>query len=398
MTVSSPITPARTRVSRGVKKQTRLCCKNEADIAEAIGLKLYATSRSSLRRNQLAAVKTLIEGAHHFPAKRPYGKRMLWDRSEIIKWASTNVIVSDNCRFIELFSEARTAGGAYQANGGSPVQPTEDERERILKSLPHDYATRLRALYEKWCNPNDKENKALTKSERDELLASGIVRELKPALNGLARSSPAPVDLPDYCSQSEFAKLMAELFNVFVSPQMVSVAINREGMPGKMTNGSVKVSMALKWWESNKVLKPSDIQGNLFQQAQAAEHQAKIDNGRRIRLELEELERSTSNKWIELSVLENFMEGRGLKDCDATDRLIEDKKGLRPIVLNAVKEWLAPVLATLNPQLSTLNYEILDARIAEEFRAANDDLKKQFLASLTELNQKTADAVENKKL
>lgn len=363
------------------QKSKRECCCNDADVAEAIGLKLYAKSRSDMRRNQLMTIKSLVT-VSEFPAKRKHGKRLLYHWDEVAAWAAQNLVLADNKRAFTF--NLATPPTAVQA-----LQPDESERERILARYPSDYRTRLTGLYDKWLKPNNKDNKSLTKSEKDELLATGLVREIK--LPALGVATAAPFEIPDYCSQSEFARLMSELYNAFVSPQMISVAISKEGMPGKMTNGSLKTSLAAPWWEENKVRKVADAQGNLFAKAQAADAERKIDEARRARLEANELERSTSNKWIELALVENFMEGRGLRDCDATDRLIEDKTGLRKTIMEQLAAWL-------NSKLKTHNLELpeFDAILAEEFRKANDALKKQFLANLTDLNQKITETSETK--
>ena len=83
-------------------------------------------------------------------------------------------------------------------------------------------------------------------------------------------------------------------------------------MPGRMSNQSIKTSLAVPWWEENKVRKSVDGQGNLFQQATAAELQKKIDDGRRAKMEADEMERLTSDKWLLATVHEQTLATAGL--------------------------------------------------------------------------------------
>jgi hypothetical protein len=66
-------------------------------------------------------------------------------------------------------------------------------------------------------------------------------------------------------------------------------------------NGSIKTSLAVPWWEENKVRKELQAQGNLFQQAQQADLQKKIDDARRARIEADTIEKANSNKYMATS-------------------------------------------------------------------------------------------------
>lgn len=230
-------------------------CKNESAVAKAFGMILY-DQRPKLHL-QLAAVReaTQLPG---FPRRI----KRLWPLDAVVHWGIANLKLDPKRRTFTVLDRKEAATG---------------------------YDRRLEGLYEKWLHP---EKFTLKESELKELVAAGKVK----GKNDGATAPPVPI--PDYCSQNEFAELVSRLYNVPVYPMRVSRAVNDEGMPGRMTNGSLKTSLALPWWEANIVSREMNGQGSLFHDAQKAKLQREIDEGARIKLELDEAERSLSDKWI----------------------------------------------------------------------------------------------------
>ncbi|MDE2019840.1 MAG: hypothetical protein KGJ13_05860 [Patescibacteria group bacterium] len=171
------------------------------------------------------------------------------------------------------------------------------EREAILSKFPDDYQSRYRGLYEKWKNPNSKDDKSLTARELQELMDIGLVKKIGATENANAPTARTPIgELPEYCGQADFARLMTELYGVAVYPMQVSRAINKEGMPGKMSNGSLRMALAHPWWEEHKV--KSGVEDSLTQKAYAAKMQRDIDLARQAKMEADEMEREMDARWI----------------------------------------------------------------------------------------------------
>jgi hypothetical protein len=256
------------------------------------------------------------------------------------------------------------------------------EREAILAKLPPAYQTRYRELLEMHDHPNPLAGgKSLTEKQHQELIGIGLVKRGAALLGPTVAAGigkPGPVELPEYCSQSEFARLMSELYNVPVYPMMVSNAINKEGMPGKMSNQSLKVSLAHPWWEEHKV--KQEQQGSLFQRATAADLEKKIHEERRARIEADEAERSASNRWMPTSLIENFIEGAWTWVGMKLDKLIEDKRGLRRLAAES-----GAALGLSPEQLAQL-----DARLAAALPAANDQFKNECAGHMDELVRQLA--------
>lgn len=322
-----------------------------------------------MRNRQLAPVKAALDRPD-FPRKTKNG----WPSQPVLDWAATHVLLSKDRRTITLVEIPNVNG---QEPSPSPAEQVSlAEREAILAKFPPDYQTRYRGLYEKWRNPNSQTDKALTGKEYDELIAVGLVKKYG-AIKGIGK--PAPVELPDYCSQAEFARLMSELYNVVVYPMMVSNAINKEGMPGRMANQSIKVSLAQPWWEEHKV--KNEQQGSLFQRATAADLEKKIDDARRAKIEADEAERAASNRWMQTALVESFIEGGWTWVGMKLDKFIEDKRGLRRLVAEA------GIAAGLLPE----QLAQLDARLAAALPAANDQFKSECAAHMDELIGQLAD-------
>ena len=316
------------------------------------------------------------------PRRAPNG----WPKEEVVTWGLSHMELNKDRRTLTLVKKVRSPESTVQSpNGGAGEPPAtsspEDqvtlaEREAILARFPADYQTRYRGLYEKWRNPNSQVDKALTGKEYEELIAVGLVKKFG-GVKGIGK--PGPVELPEYCSQSEFARLMSELYNVPVYPMMVSRAITEEGMLGKMSNQSLKMSLAHPWWEENKV--KQEQQGSLFQRATAADLEKKIVDLRRATIEADEAERAASNRWLPTALVENFIEGAWTWVGMQLDKLIEDKRGLRRTVAEAG--------AAIG--LTTEQRAQLDARLADALPPANDQFKKECAGHMDELIRQLAD-------
>ena len=360
------------------KRPATKYCKSAAAIAVAWGAAVY--DKSGMRKKQLQPVHAALL-LPDFPKKTPFG----WPKDKIVTWGLSHIQLSKDRRMMTLVKKVHSPESAVQSpNGGtgeSPVpassedQVTLAEREAILARFPPDYQTRYRGLYEKWRNPNSQADKALTGKEYDELIGIGLVKKFGGA-SGTGK--PGPVELPEYCSQSEFARLMSELYNVPVYPMMVSNAINKEGMPGKMSNQSLKMSLAHPWWEEHKV--KQEQQGSLFQRATAADLEKKIHEERRARIEADEAERSASNRWMPTSLIENFIEGAWTWVGMKLDKLIEDKRGLRRLVAEA-----GTAIGLTKEQLAHL-----DGRLAAALPPANDQFKNECTSHMEELIRQLA--------
>ena len=351
-------------------------CRDAKAVAAAWGVELYAQRLQ--KAAQLESIRTLM--AHPaFPVK----VKGLWPFAKVVQFGLEHVQVSKDKRQatlrekpVELVKPTVESGGG-EADAVAALLTAE--QEAILAKYPVPYQLRYRGLYAKWLNPNSAVDKALTSKEYDELVGIGLVKRGGLVNVGIgSNGKPAPVEVPDYCSQAQLAAILSEIYNVPVNPMQVSRAINEEGMPGRQKNQSVKTSLAIPWWEENKVRKVAEGQGTLFQQATAAELQRKIDEGRRAKMEADELERSTSDKWIRFAVVKGFFAGTAQQLAGAYDRMIEDRAGLRARV--------AEVLAAqgLTPELC----QNVDAALAAEFPKAVDELKDTFAVLADELEQK----------
>lgn len=361
-------------------------------MAEAMGLRVYAAR--GLRMKQLEAVRAVMSGSDF-----PKAKGGFLVRAEVAAFALANIEIHKDGRKFKLnpqitpmAADKATVGETLNIEhrtlnpelpgGGEPQDAAMAklivslaEREAILSKLPPDYRRRYEGLYSKWMNPNSQSDKALTKSEYDELVAVGLVKRGAALVLGSVTGSAAPMSIPDYCNHSEFAELMTKLYNVHVYPMRISRAVNEQGMAGKMSNQSIKTSLAIPWWEENVVRKEAPGQGSLFQQAAAAKLQEDIDRARITKLEMEELERSTSEKWMQRSVVENFIEGFGAWLGERQNKFIEDKAGLR----RQVAEAGSAIGLTLE------QVQKLDAKLSHTFPLANDSFKADCASRAAEL-------------
>lgn len=344
---SVPLSPGGPAARRFVKDVKGVC--------GVWGLRLY--DQVAKRKAQLEGVRGVMS-ASDFPKRQRNG---FWERAAVGQWGELNLVLSKDKRSFELNTEGQgpvtgsarvqgsggKAGGCSQnignVGGGSAAKDLKDERDgkdadgkarafveevvaghsppAIVGGLPvqdkpaqdgelfvdeapevklNRRLDRLELMY--FNPPTLPGDPKIQKWEVDEL------RKHRPWLwSGAAKASPVKVD--DYVSQAEFSRIVSELYNVPVYPMQVSRALNEEGMPGRMQNQSIKTSLALPWWEENKVRKQLDGQGSLFQKASQAELQKKIDDGRRAGIEADEAERSMSNKWVLRSTAQASVSG-----------------------------------------------------------------------------------------
>jgi hypothetical protein len=218
-------------------------------------------------------------------------------------------------------------------------------KERLLARLPKANASRLRGLYIRWMNAEPR----LTNIDRQELIEAGLIPGTN-VVNGNAK----------YVTLSQFAGLMG------VSRHDVQNALNLEHMPGRLSNGTLNREIAEPWWKERK----GRTENNIFQQAQTAKAEKEIDEARIKKAEADRQEREVNEKWIEAETVRIFMEGRGVKDCQDVDSLLEDRNGLRETVMKLLMEFVPSISDPLKAQF--------ESALIEKLRVANDDLKDKF--------------------
>jgi hypothetical protein len=348
-------------------------------VALAIGLKLYDPSKRKMLADQMEAVRLIMqvrEGVtfREFPKSVKTKGGTMWPRAEVVAWAEANLKLSKDKRTFDLKPAAEKAESGKRKPEGANAEPiTELEVQAKIRHFPPDYQKRLLGLYSKWLNPTD--GKSLTRDEKKELIQAGIIQE---AFQGKA----GPVDVPDYCSQSEFARLASELYNVPVYPMQVSRAINEEGMPGRMSNQSIKTSLALPWWEQNKVRKEIGDQGNLFSRTAAAELEIKEANARRARMEADEVERATSNKWVLAEVHERTLTAAGIEARNTARDAFE--RNLPKVFASG----LDAVLQNLKPETGNLKDALL-AKLRTDCVSVFNAWQAQTVAAVENMIQQT---------
>jgi len=71
---------------------------------------------------------------------------------------------------------------------------------------------------------------------------------------GLVKTDGTATDLPNQCSQRQFAEIVTKLFGKPVNQAAISRAVRFEGLNLAVTpsNGRLKTDAALRWWEANK--------------------------------------------------------------------------------------------------------------------------------------------------
>jgi hypothetical protein len=176
-----------------------------------------------------------------------------------------------------------------------------------------------------------------------DLIAAGIPREwLKE--NGLLEAG-----LPAWCSQRSFAEICERTFGRVVSQAAVSRAVRLEGMAAHVTasNGRIRTAAALEWWRVNKASSEAEITSE-------AEHRRERQRIAREReqLELEELQRQLSDKWIPRQIAEFTFAGglrqhhlfvkRGVEKYFAENVEVYAKNvlGLAPEIVASLKAFL----------------------------------------------------------
>lgn len=227
------------------------------------------------------------------------------------------------------------------------------EQEKILARFSADKQRRLVGLYNKWLDP---ENHSLKESELKELLRSGMVKDESKKVGN--------TEIPVACNQTKFAELVTELYGVPVDKMAISRVIAKEGMPGKQKNGDIKTSVALKWWETHKVTKGAD--GGLFQRAQEAEMNRKIDEAKRARRELELFEQANSDRYLPREQVEQFILGLARSNSVAFTQGIEKDQH---------RHFCADLESI--PMADELRLIIREAHL-KRCRQTNDDLQRKF--------------------
>ena len=235
----------------------------------------------------------------------------------------------------------------------NPTPPTPSEQEKILARYSADKQRRLVGLYNKWLDP---ENFSLKDSELKELLRTGMVKDESKKVGA--------VEIPKECNQSEFAELVTELYGVPVDKMAISRVIAKEGMPGRQKNGGIKTAAALKWWETHKASKGTD--GGLFQRAQEAEMNRKIDEAKRARRELELFEQANSDRYLPRDQVEKFILGLARSNSVAFTQGIEKDQH---------RHFCADLESI--PMPDELRLQIREAHL-KRCRQTNDDLQRKF--------------------
>jgi hypothetical protein len=123
---------------------------------------------------------------------------------------------------------------------------------------------------------------------------------------GLIQPDGTAAKLPNQCSQRQFAEIISKLYGKPINQAAVSRAI-KDGLKVTVTpsNGRLRTDAALRWWETNRA--------GLGGSAVATEAEDKAARQRiarqREQLELDELERLQSGKWILLAEVEIIFAG-----------------------------------------------------------------------------------------
>ena len=292
------------------------------------------------------------------PARRPAQPKTLAENAYALK-GNLNTAKSEpkgcNKRFYNLKTKPQNNPKPKKnKNGKGSPRKTESvsigaEQEKLLATFPKGHATRLRGLYIRWMGAKSD----LRESDKRELLDSGLVQ-----INGASNELK-------YVTLSQFAKTNG------VSRHDVQNALNLQGMPGRLANGLLDFVVAKEWWVRRKTIGPSGGNGGILEKAATAKAEREIDQARITKAEADKQEREVSEKWIEVEAVRIFMEGRGLKDCQDVDALLEDKTGLRSIVIAILLEAI--------PTLTDGLRATIEQQLIERFRKANDELKGRFL-------------------
>ena len=136
----------------------------------------------------------------------------------------------------------------------------------------------------------------------EDLLEAGIPREWLEQ-NHLVKGDGSTTDLPNRCSQRQFAEIVTKTFGKAVNQSAVSRAI-KDGLSVAVAAGRLKTDAALQWWRANKTASVEEV-------ASEAEHRRERQRIAREReqLELEEIQRQQSGKWISLAAAEQAAAG-----------------------------------------------------------------------------------------
>jgi hypothetical protein len=196
---------------------------------------------------------------------------------------------------------------------------------------------------------------------------------------GLIQPDGSAAKLPSQCSQRGFAAIATRLYGKPVNQAAISRAVRKEGLAVAVTpsNGRLNTDVALRWWEAQKIGSATEVDAKAARQNIACEREA---------LELAAIkrrEKKETGELISMAVVQNYIAGIGSRIAGHTDKLIEDKPGLRAIVRAAG--------LSLGISEETLNQ--LDSRLAVDFVTANDALKSEFKV-ISEAARKHIDEVQ----
>jgi hypothetical protein len=178
----------------------------------------------------------------------------------------------------------------------------------------------------------------------EDLLEAGIPREWLEQ-NHLVKGDGSTTDLPNRCSQRQFAEIATKTFGKAVNQSTVSRAI-KDGLSVAVAAGRLKTDAALQWWRANKTASVEEV-------ASEAEHRRERQRIAREReqLELEEIQRQKSGKWISTDTASQIASGAMRQYHDYLKGLLETVSpekletfcvgiGLTPAQNAAMKDFL----------------------------------------------------------
>jgi hypothetical protein len=123
---------------------------------------------------------------------------------------------------------------------------------------------------------------------------------------GLIQADGAAAKLPNQCSQRQFAEIVSKLYGKPVNQATISRAI-KDGLNVAVTpsNGRLKTDAALRWWEQNKAGAGGSAIATEAEDKAARQRIAR----QREELELEEIQRQQSGKWVSLAIAKQAASG-----------------------------------------------------------------------------------------
>jgi hypothetical protein len=168
---------------------------------------------------------------------------------------------------------------------------------------------------------------------------------------GLVKTDGTATELPNQCSQRQFAEIVTKLFGKPVNQAAISRAVRFEGLNLAVTpsNGRLKTDAALQWWRTNKTTSTEEA-------ATEAEHRRERQRIAREReeIELNIIKRKASQDWM-LTEFHDFW-GVGLATIIRQSMLSEHEKFLAA-AKSAAKEsgaddaLVEKMMAALRPKM-----------------------------------------------